>query len=32
MEKFDKIKNEMADNGKKFENYQADMENKKLQI
>lgn len=32
MEKFDKIKEEMNNNGKKFEAYQHDIETKKLNI
>ncbi len=32
MEKFDKIKDEMSENGKKFEAYQATVETKKLEI
>lgn len=32
MEKFDKIKEEMSENGKKFENYQVSVETKKLEI
>lgn len=32
MEKFDKIKEEMGDNGKKFETYQVTVETKKLEI
>ena len=32
MEKFDKIKEEMNENGKKFESYQAAVETKKLEI
>lgn len=31
MEKFDKIKDEMSENGKKFESYQAQVETKKLE-
>lgn len=32
MEKFDRIKEEMNSNGKKFESYQHDIETKKLNI
>ena len=32
MEKFDRIKAEMEDNGKKFNNYQSDIENRKTHI
>lgn len=32
MEKFDKIKDEMSENGKKFEVYQGTVETKKLEI
>ena len=32
MEKFDKIKDEMGTNSKKFEGYQQDIETKKLKI
>ena len=32
MEKFDKIRDEMNDNQKKFENYQSSVETKKLEI
>ena len=32
MEKFDKIKEEMNTNGKRFEGYQQDIETKKLNI
>jgi len=32
MEKFDKIKDDMSENGKKFEEYQVTVETKKLEI
>lgn len=32
MKKFDQVKDEMTDNGKKFENYQATVETKKLEM
>ena len=32
MEKFDKIKEDMSENGKKFESYQVTVETKKLEI
>ena len=32
MEKFDKIKDEMSENGKKFEHYQVTVETKKLEM
>ncbi len=32
MEKFDKIKEDMSENGRKFEDYQQSVETKKLEI
>jgi len=32
MQKFDKIKEEMSENSKKFENYQMTIETKKLEM
>jgi uncharacterized coiled-coil DUF342 family protein len=32
MEKFDKIKEDMSENGKKFEEYQTNVETKKIEI
>jgi hypothetical protein len=32
IKRFDDVKDEITDRGKKFENYKMDIENKKLQI